>query len=287
MSTVLGNLLFFLFVILLPLWMIFKVWRYLLKGFRKYYSPTEGEQPGTWKKAGLVVWLALQAFVIFFLLAFLAAMLGLTFFVQGPFLLVFGWVPFLIEKFPQITPNWEGLAMALTSLTLLVYGGHWFLRWLYSHWGQAQASDSQKPWPMRWTLSLVALLFLFFSASIGFIGATHQTAWMIGANESLVKSSWANRWINSDSKSNLHNIYLACKAYWQDHSPDNSCNVEIALQTTYGYIQSANVVVRAGGSEREFHAVAGHLKSDRWFWMNPLGTISELEMPEVNARQES
>lgn len=283
MSTVLGNLFFFLFVILLPLWMIFKVWRYLLKGFRKHYSPTEGEKPGTWKKAGLVVWLVLKAFVVFVLLAFLATMLGLMLFVQGPFMLIFGWVPFLIEKLPQITPSWEGIAMASTSLTLLIYGGHWFLRWLYSHWGQAQASDSQKPWPMRWTLSLVALLFLFFSASIGFIGATHQTAWMIGADQSLTESrgGYAERMYHSDSKSNLHSMYLACNVFWAEEGSQQNCTVDIARQDQYGYEQSPQVVIRGGGRQADFHAIAGHLKSDRWFWVNPQGDISNLEMSKT------
>ncbi len=216
-------------------------------------------------------------------------MLGMMFPIEGPFLLVFGWVRFLIEKIPQITPSWEGLAMALTSLILLVYGGHWFLRWLYSHWGPAPASDSQKLWPMRWTLALVALFFLFFSASIGFIGATHQTAWMIGADQSLIESkgSYTERMYNSVSKSNLHNIYLACKVYWADHGSGSPCTRKFYASTTYGYVQDAEVVVRAGGNEQEFHAVAGHLKSDRWFWVNPKGNISKLEIPQLNTRQKS
>lgn len=260
MNTLLENLLIFLFGILLPLWLCFKV-----------------------KKTH---W----AILIIILALYLIFMFGTMFIFQGPFMLFFGWVPFLIEKIPQITPSWQGLAMALTSLVLLVYGGHWFLRWLYSHWGQVQASDSPRLWPMRWTLSLVALLVLFFSASIGFIGATHQTAWMIGADKSLVEYSWGgsrDRVYNSDAKSNLHNVYLACKAYWADHGSEKSCTRQFYRSTTFGYIQSAEVVVQAGGSERDFHAVAGHLEGDRWFWINPLGKISELELPELNTKKQS
>lgn len=248
MSTLFGNLLTFLFGVLLPVWIVLR--------FRKNR-------------------VIISVFFLFLVYLFINLNMVLL---QGPLLLVFGWVPFLIEKIPQITPNWEGLAMALTSLTFLVYGGHWFLRWLYSHWGQAQASETQRVWPMRWTLSLVALLVLFFSASIGFIGATHQTAWMIGANESLIKSSGGKaRAFNSDVKSNLHNVYLACKAYWADHGSENLCARQFYKSTTYGYIQSAEVVVRAGGNEHDFHAVATHNKSNKWYWINPPGKISELK----------
>jgi len=259
MGTLFGNLLTFLFGILLPVWLCFKV--------RKSY------------------WVLL----ILFLMLSYTVMSGTFFLFEGPFLLVLGWVPFLMEKFPQITPSWEGLAMALTSLILLVYGGHWFLRWLYSHWGQAQASDSQRLWPMRWTLSLVALLVLFFSASIGFIGATHQTAWMLAADQPLIESrgGYAERMYNSVSKSDLQNVYLACEAFWQEKGSKQNCTVEIARQDQYGYQQSPQVVIRGGGRLADFHAVAGHLKGNGWFWVNPKGDISKLEMPQLNTRQKS
>ena len=258
MSTLLGNLLTFLFGILLPVWLCFKV--------RKSY------------------WVLL----LLFLTLLFAVFSGMFFLIHGPLILVFGWIKFLIEKLPQITPNLEGIAMALTSLVLLIYGGHWFLRWLYSHWGPAREPDSPRLWPMRWTLSLVALLFLFFSASIGFIGATHQTAWMIGADQSLVKGTgFVGRAYNSQTKNNLHQIFLACKVYWADHSADKSCTREFYTATPDGYVPEAEIVVRAGGNEQEFHAIAGHLKNDRWYWVDPVGNISILELPELNARQKS
>lgn len=279
MTTVLDNLSLFLFGVLLPVWILFRIVSHIFNKFRKYHSPADGKMPGPWKKAGLVVWLVFMVLVVFVGYVLLLGILRMEYALEGSFLLMFGWIPFLIEKFPQITPNWEGLAMALTSLAFLVFGGHWFLRWLYNHWGDSQASDFQKSWPIRWTLGLVALLVLFFSASIGFIGATHQTAWMIGANTSMTKSSWGGGY-NSYAKSNLHNVYLACKAYWADHDSKNSCTREFYKSTTYGYIQSANVIVKAGGSENEFHAVAGHIDGGSWFWINPKGEISRLEIPE-------
>jgi len=37
------------------------------------------------------------------------------------------------------------------------------------------------------------------------------------------------------------------------------------------------VVVRLGGTETKFHAIAGHLDSDKWYWMDPNGHISEIK----------
>ncbi|NIT82529.1 MAG: hypothetical protein GWM98_13165 [Nitrospinaceae bacterium] len=132
---------------------------------------------------------------------------------------------------------------------------------------------------MRWTAGLVALLFLFFGASIGFIGTAHQTAWMITSDKPLLKSSWGYkaRAYQSDAKSSLRNIYLACKAYWADHGSDRSCNLNIAQTTTYSYIQSRDVVITAGGSEKEFHGIAGHLRDNGWFMINPKGEIEEIK----------
>ena len=54
---------------------------------------------------------------------------------------------------------------------------------------------------------------------------------------------------DSDVKSNLHNLYLACKAYWADSGSGVSCTPTIANGTAYGYIQSAAVTVAGTGNE--------------------------------------
>jgi len=140
---------------------------------------------------------------------------------------------------------------------------------------------------MRWTLSLTALLVLFFSASIGFIGATHQTAWLIGSDRPLIQRTWGIKAYEYNARSNLREIYLACKAYWAVHGSENSCTQQFYKSIAYGYIPSAEIVVRAGGNKNDFHGIAGHINGDSWYWINPKGEISKLEMAELNTKKQS
>ena len=80
---------------------------------------------------------------------------------------------------------------------------------------------------------------------------------------------------DSDSKSNLHNVYLGCKAYWADSGSSQACSLAIATLTTYGYIQSPRVSmsVLAANTETSFTASASHLDSTHTFSINELGTI--------------
>jgi ABC-type Fe3+-siderophore transport system permease subunit len=80
-------------------------------------------------------------FILFLVAAVFIPATGMTFMVEGADLF-FDWINFLSEKIPHIAPNW----------------------------GERQTSDTPRLWPMRWTLSLTALLVQF---QIGFIGATH------------------------------------------------------------------------------------------------------------------
>ena len=61
---------------------------------------------------------------------------------------------------------------------------------------------------------------------------------------------------NSQIKSNLHNIFLACKVYWADKGSTHSCNADIAKGNEYGYIQSPDVVIHGSGPENDFCAIA-------------------------------
>ncbi len=72
-------------------------------------------------------------------------------------------------------------------------------------------------------------------------------------------TQYKQRAYNSDSKTNLHNMYLACKAYWGD-VPAGNCTLAQSKATSYGYIQSTNVTVTAGGTTTEtgFTATAVH-----------------------------
>ncbi len=81
---------------------------------------------------------------------------------------------------------------------------------------------------------------------------------------------------DSDVKSNIHNMYLACKAYWADSGSGVSCTSDIALLTTYGYIQSQDVIWTAvAGFETAWAGTAYNTNNTaKTFTVNSLGAIS-------------
>jgi len=81
---------------------------------------------------------------------------------------------------------------------------------------------------------------------------------------------------DSDVKSNIHNMYLACKAYWADSGSGVSCTTTIATLTTYGYLQSQDVQwTTATGVETAWAGTAYNTNNTaKTFAVNSLGAIS-------------
>jgi prepilin-type N-terminal cleavage/methylation domain-containing protein len=80
---------------------------------------------------------------------------------------------------------------------------------------------------------------------------------------------------DSDVKSNIHNIYLACKAYWADNGSGVSCTETIATQTTYGYVQSAAVSISVSGLETNWVGSALNTNNTaKVFTVDDKGTIT-------------
>jgi type IV pilus assembly protein PilA len=72
-------------------------------------------------------------------------------------------------------------------------------------------------------------------------------------------SAYKNRAYKSDAKANLHNLFLACKAYWADNAGTDACTVDLADDASYGYQQSTNVDVTIDtGTETAFSATSVH-----------------------------
>lgn len=87
-------------------------------------------------------------------------------------------------------------------------------------------------------------------------------------------SQYKVRAMDSDAKSNLHNIYLACKVYWSDQGSSNTCTVPEASSTQYGYIQSTDVsIVVVAGDEYTFSSNAAHTDSGTTFTIDQQGSI--------------
>jgi len=89
-------------------------------------------------------------------------------------------------------------------------------------------------------------------------------------------NQYKSRAYDSDSKANLHNVYLACKAYWADSGSLATCNSAQYTLTTYGYIQSGAVSIVATGVETSFAGTAQNTNSTNSYGLNSLGTITRL-----------
>ena len=88
-------------------------------------------------------------------------------------------------------------------------------------------------------------------------------------------NQYKTRAYDSDSKSNLHNIYVACKSYWGDQGSGQTCSLGIATQTTYGFVQSAKVdITFVSGLDWTFEANAKHTDSPTTFTINKQGDIN-------------
>lgn len=81
---------------------------------------------------------------------------------------------------------------------------------------------------------------------------------------------------DSDSKAALHNLYLACKAYYADNTSAGTCSLAVAKGTTYGFVQSnsVTVTVTTATPETSFAGTAKHSSSTRTFSIDSNGNIS-------------
>jgi len=87
-------------------------------------------------------------------------------------------------------------------------------------------------------------------------------------------SQYKDRALDSDAKSHLHNVYLACKGYWMDNGSGNGCTVPIASGTAYGYIQTATINITTSGGETTFSGTAFNMASTKSFTITSVGSIS-------------
>ena len=91
-------------------------------------------------------------------------------------------------------------------------------------------------------------------------------------------SAYKNRAYQSDAKANLHNAFLACKAFWADEGGTVPCvNDATGIQKAeYGFVVTAAVpVLITTGTETDFVATATHSKdtTTQKFSMDQNGVI--------------
>ena len=87
-------------------------------------------------------------------------------------------------------------------------------------------------------------------------------------------ASYRERAYDSQAKSALYNLYLACKAYWADNASSDACTLEQASTTTYGFLQDGNIsVVINNGEENTFDVDSKHTSSSKSYSIDSLGNI--------------
>ena len=89
-------------------------------------------------------------------------------------------------------------------------------------------------------------------------------------------SAYKTRAYDSDAKANLHNLFLACKAYWADNGATANCTSAAVTNATFGFANSADVTVTDGGDTTEagFNSTAKHDDSSTTFTIDSSGSIS-------------
>jgi len=70
----------------------------------------------------------------------------------------------------------------------------------------------------------------------------------------------------TDAKSNLKNMYMACKAYWADTLSSNMCSYSVVIEPEYGFVKSERVIFGSFGSEIGYTAAAIHLDDNTRLW---------------------
>ena len=86
-------------------------------------------------------------------------------------------------------------------------------------------------------------------------------------------AQFKTRALDSEAKSHLHNIYLACKGYWTDNGSGNNCTVPVASGSAYGYIQTTNIDITSSGGETDFSSTAFNMASTNSYTINSVGSI--------------
>jgi len=90
-------------------------------------------------------------------------------------------------------------------------------------------------------------------------------------------SSYKNRAYQADAKGAVHNIYLACKAYWGEQTAASGCTTALMEGSTYGFVKTTEVTVTiTTGTEAAFAATATHASdtTSKTYTIDSKGSIS-------------
>ena len=92
-------------------------------------------------------------------------------------------------------------------------------------------------------------------------------------------SAYKLRGYNSDTKKNLNNFYLSCKAYWADKELGSACTEKDVTNTTYGFENSNGITITVAddsNTKSTFTATAVNANVPGVVYtINSSGTITE------------
>lgn len=124
--------------------------------------------------------------------------------IEGPFIVLFGWIPFLWRVLGEVRPDGPSVLVGVLALLLFAVGVHWLGR----SW--RGAANPAGKWRVRWTAAVVSGVILLFSAGISVIGMTHQIAWLATSEQPMVGEG-VRAW--GDSRSQLKLIAISTHGY--------------------------------------------------------------------------
>ena len=92
-------------------------------------------------------------------------------------------------------------------------------------------------------------------------------------------SAYKLRGYNSDTKTNLTNLFLSCKAYWADNGRDSACNEKDVANTNYGFENSPGITITVADDSNTKSTFAATAKNSNVpgviYAINSSGTITE------------
>lgn len=101
---------------------------------------------------------------------------------EGGVTVLFGWFPFLQRVLPNVSGDRLNVTVSIVALVLFAAGVHW-LGW---SWRRRSEPATDRAWKLRWTVSIVATVFLLFTAGISAVGIVHQSGWLFGSDAPMM-----------------------------------------------------------------------------------------------------
>lgn len=125
--------------------------------------------------------------------------------------LLTGWAYFLFRKIPSINVSPEAVATGVGALLLLTAGMHLLCRRFFTrHFDEV---GTARNWRFRWTISLVGIIILVFTAGISAVGLAHQTLWLLTSDEPRLRDRRGGDG-RAKSANNLKQITIG---FWNYH----------------------------------------------------------------------